>query len=391
MKSILRTPIPWLLLVAVLTAISFQNCSSSLDVKSPPPQEAQHEQTEEACKTLHCQAGKFNLFVADIDGSNVQLIKKSSYQDMTHPRVSADKQWIVYTTYNNRDNDNCGTMKLGFENSELRAIRFNGQDDKSVVAPEAGVFNTNAYFLGTTNTFSYLSGPASGLKLMRQTVDAGMNKLGGPTQIPVPSSILPLDPAPHLATNKIVFPGVFFHPSYGGYIKSLFLMNYSDGTGLIGLTLGRDHTNGLIVCRSPSCDDIMENDPKISPDGSKVAFMRNAAKSGANGFGWHLFVVNVSNPYAEVDISYKHLGANILLNDSLPEWVNNDLLIFSHIEVKTETEMKRFIYVTTPTGGQRTKLPLPEGFLYADVFPFKDSSGKQKIVVSAEKIGTPCD
>jgi hypothetical protein len=41
-------------------------------------------------------------------------------------------------------------------------------------------------------------------------------------------------------------------------------------------------------------------------------------------------------------------------------------------------------------GTQRTKISLPAGYRYSDVFPFTDGTGKQRLVISAEKINATC-
>lgn len=353
----------------------FQNC-------------AKKSENADTCTTVLCSASKFSLLVADLDGSNVSIIKTSSYQDMTHPRVSNDKNWVAYTTYNTRNSSNCAGLDIGYLNTEIRAIQMDGTNDKRIIAPVATEFNTNSYWIGATNEFTYLSGPIASLKFFRATVDASMNLIAGPTQIPVVGTIpVPIDPATHAGTNKIVYPGMYNPGS--GFVKSIFIMNLSDSTNLVGLSLGRDRTGATIICNG-DCSNIDENDPKISPDGTKVAFMRRAKDSGANGFGFHIFVVPVASPLNEVDISYSTIGADILKNEVLPEWIDNDTLVFSTIDIVTSTNYTKEVYTMKSDGTQRTKIPLPSGFNYSDVFPFVDGTGKQRIVISAEKIGASC-
>jgi Tol biopolymer transport system component len=369
-KKIIMTS---LLLISSIAV--FQNCASKDSVPT-------------ACTSLECTAKKYSLFVADLDGSNLSLVKTSSYQEMTHPRVSSDKEWVSYTFYNDLDANNCASLSKGYFNTEIRAVRLSGIDDKQIIAPVANEFNSNNYWIGSTNEFSYLSGPVTALKFFRATVDSTMNLVSGPTQIPVVGTILPLDPQTHLASNHIVFPGLY-NPG-GGFIKSIFMMNLSDSTNLVGLSVGRDRAGTPIICATAECTNIMENDPKISPDGSKVAFMRQAPDSGSNGFGWHIFVVPVASPQTEVDISYSHIGSDVLKNDVLPEWLDDNTLIFSTIEIISSSEFVKNVYTMKSDGTERSKISLPEGFLYADVFPFTDTNAKKRMVIAAEKIGASC-
>ncbi len=159
---------------------------------------------------------------------------------------------------------------------------------------------------------------------------------------------------------------------------------------LSGLAFASSEKTVMDTCSTADCTNIQENDPKISPDGTKVAFMRQAPASGADGFGYHIFVVPVASPLNEVDISYAAIGADILKNDVLPEWIDNNTLVFSTIEILSATEFVKEVYTMKSDGSLRTKIPLPSGFKYSDVYPFVDGSGKQRLVISAEKIGASC-
>ncbi len=370
-----------LMFVSFVLLISFQNCTSN------SPEAVSTPETPQGCTTLTCQAAKYSLIASDFDGANLSLVRTSAYQEMTHPRVTNDKNWIAYTAYNDLDSHNCASLEKGYLNTEIRAVQISGVGDKRIIAPTAGQFNSNSYWIGTTNEFSYLSGPPSALKFYRAAVNSSMSLISGPTQIPVPGTIVPMDPATHLATNKIVFPGLY-NPG-GGFVKSIFLMNLSDGGNLVGLSLGRDRAGTPIICID-ACANIMENDPKISPDGTKVAFMRQAPDSGGNRFGWHIFVVPVASPLGETDISYSHLGSNLFKNDVLPEWIDDTTLIFSTIELSVGAETIKNVYTMKSDGSQRTKISLPSGFRYSDVFPFTDANGKKRMILSAEKLDAVC-
>jgi len=151
---------------------------------------------------------------------------------------------------------------------------------------------------------------------------------------------------------------------------------------LDALSLGSD-TAGTTLYGT----DVLENDPKISPNGDRVAFMRYAPNSGANGFGWHIFVAPVASPLTETDISLADLGSSLLYNDTLPEWIDNNTLVISHIDISAN---RREIYTLNDDGTGRTKVNLPSGYRYADVYPFVDGHGRQKLLISAEKDSATC-
>jgi hypothetical protein len=56
----------------------------------------------------------------------------------------------------------------------------------------------------------------------------------------------------------------------------------------------------------------------------------------------------------------------------------------------SSTNVVKEVYTMKSDGTQRTKISLPAGFNYSDVFPFVDGSGKQRMVISAEKVGATC-
>ncbi len=116
--------------------------------------------------------------------------------------------------------------------------------------------------------------------------------------------------------------------------------------------------------------------------------MRRAPNAGANGFGFRIFVVPVAPPLTEVNISTS-LGASQLNNDALPEWIDNTTLVFTNID-STVTFNSRTIWTMKSDGSNRKQVTLPAGYRYSDVYPFLDSSGNQKIIISAEKIGAIC-
>jgi hypothetical protein len=366
------------ILACVPMLLLFQNCGGGED-PSPAPQ------TPAACTTLNCLTLKYSLLAADLDGSNISVVRTSGYQEMTHPRVSADKNWVAYTAYNDINASGCATLTDGYKNTEIRAVQISGSGDKRIISPVANQLNSNSYWIGATNEFTYLSGPESALKLMRATVNAAMTVVSGPTQIAVSGTIVPLDPATG-GTDKIVYAGLYQNGA--SYYKSIFMMNLSDSSNLVGLSLGRDHAGTPVVCNS-GCTTVAENDPKISPNGANVAFMRQVPSGAANGFGFHIFVVPVASPQSEVDISYATWGSDVSKNDALPEWIDNDTLIFSTLEGLGSND-PRNVYTMKSDGSQRTKINLPTGFRYADVYPFSDGSGKMRMIISAEKIGATC-
>jgi hypothetical protein len=340
-----------------------------------------------ACATLNCATSKYNLLLADVDftqatptATNITVIASSTYQDMTHPRVSPDKNWVAYTTYNNTNSDGCASTDSGYVNTEIKATLLNGSTTRSIITVTAGELNTNNYWYGSNYDFTFLSGAPGTTKIYRAQTDTAMNLLSTPVEVTVPGTIVPYDPQA-LSSIQLVYGGVYANGT--GLAKSIFMQTLNPPGTPTGLTLGRDSAGTVLYG-----DDVAENDAKLSPDGSRVAFMRRAPNAGMNGFGWRIFVVPVASPLTEVNIS-SALGSSLQSNDVLPEWVDNSTLVFSTIDLTT-TPYARNVYVMQSNGSGRKQVLLPAGYRYSDVYPYVDGMSQQKLVISAEKIAASC-
>jgi hypothetical protein len=341
---------------------------------------------QNTCMALDCLTSKYNLLVVDVDldqaspeGTNISVIATSDFQDMTHPRVSPDKNWVAYTTYNVTNAEGCASLDSGYVNTEIMATRMDGRETQVIIPVTSGELNSNSYWYGNNFEFTFLSGAPGSTSVYRAQTDAEMSLIANATQVTIPVTIMPYDP--HAISNsQIVYGGMY---DSMGLVKSIFLQSLNPSGAPVGLTLGRDSAGNILYN-----DDVMENDPKLSPDGTHVAFMRWAPNSGVNGFGWRIFVVQVTSPLSEENISAS-LGDSLLNNDALPEWVDNTTLVFVNID-STVTFNTRTIHVMQRDGSGRRQVILPNGYRYSDVYPFRDDQGNQKLLISAEKIDTVC-
>ncbi len=342
--------------------------------------------TPQACSTLDCKTSAYNLLVADIDFSqsdpqatNIQVVAKNNYQDMTHPRVSPDKNWVAYTLYNDTNTNGCAAPDSGYVNTEIRATSLDGSQTKNIIGVTSGELNSNNYWYGNSFEFIYLSGAPGSTKLYRAQTDTAMNVIAGPTEVTTPATIIPFDPQA-ISNSQLVYGGQY---NNSGLVKSIFIQELNPASTPTGLSLGRDSAGTTLYG-----NDVLENDPKISPSGDYVTFMRRAPNAGITGFGWRIFVVPVASPLTESNISGS-LGASLLNNDVLPEWIDNTSLVFSNID-SSVTFNTRTLWTMQRDGSGRKKIILPDGYRYSDVYPFLDATGKQKIIISAEKINGKC-
>lgn len=348
------------------------------------------------CSSLDCLTSKYNLIMADVDftattptATNLTVIATNSYQDMTHPRVSPDKNWVAYTTYNVTNSDGCASTDSGYADTEIKATKLDGSMTTTLISATAGVLNSNNYWYGTGYDFTFLSGAPGATNIYYAQTDDKMNVIAGPTQVIIPGTILPYDPQAN-SMSQSVYVGQYADGSNGN-AKSVFMQALDAGAmdTPTALSLARD-SNGTVL----HDNEIFENDPKLSPDGNNVAFMRKISSTNSGtttGFGWRIFVAptTAQQPPSEENISAS-LGDSQLENDTLPEWVDNSTLVFSNISVVSQTDFSRTIYIMQSDGSNRTQVSLPDGYHYSDVYPFVDNLGQQKIIVSAEKISASC-
>ncbi len=217
----------------------------------------------EPCTTLDCETLKYNLLLADVDFSlaspqatNIQVVATNSYQDMTHPRVSADKLWVAYTIYNDTNTDGCASTDTGYVNTKIMAASLDGIQQKTILPVTAGELTSNNFWYNNNNEFTYLGGAPGSTKLYHAQTDSSMNLIAGPTEITIPGTITPFDPAA-LSDNQFVYGGLY---NSGGLVKSIFLQPLNPAGIPTGLSLGRDNSGTTLFG-----NDIFENDPKSHP------------------------------------------------------------------------------------------------------------------------------
>ncbi|MHC4115779.1 MAG: TolB family protein [Planctomycetota bacterium] len=181
--------------------------------------------------------------------------------------------------------------------------------------------------------------------------------------MPTPKALSPSDP--HQRGKLIVFPVIHADKKKP---NTIWIMN-EDGTKARQLTkpvLAKSLKGKKLRYR------LGDFDPKISPDGSKVALMRQVKKED-----WHIIVVNV-NSGEEKDLSP---GGTV---DAMPEWSSDGkLLVFWHVDPKNP--LKSGLYTIKADGTERKKIPLPRGYFYSmpSFVPGEGSDKQTRIIYSA--------
>ncbi len=378
--SIIKTGHCSLIILFIFFALA--GCGGSPGATPAPP-----------CSSFDCLTSKFNLVTANLDGSNLAVIAIDSYREMTHPRITFDKTWVAYTRYNTVDaGSGCAEEKSpnGYYNTEIRATRMDGSVVVGLTTPDPSRFSSNNYWIKDTYNFTFLEGnPGSTdatnkIKIKRSLRDVNLNLISTDL-IPMENTLLVYDP--QQGADKIVFGGQYDITNAASDVKSIFTIDLNGTTAsLKGITVATVYKGTTPVVAT----EAFENDPKFSPDGLRIAFMRKiATATAANNHGFHIFVTNtVSLPGAEVDISDQTIGRDTNFNDAVPEWINETTLVFFTLNI-INGELVQKLYTMRDDGTLRTEIPLPAGYYYSNVIPYQDA-GQTKILFAAKKSSTSC-
>ena len=385
-------------LASIFLLCVLAGCSKSPDTAPTAP----------ACSSFDCKTAKFNLVTANLDGSDLVVVAKDTYREMTHPRITFDRKWIAYTRHNKLNTtgvNGCAEVKKSdYTNTELRATNMGGSVLVALTTPNPARISTNVYWIDNTYNFTFLDGVLGSttlpdkIQIKRGYRDSNMLETLPVSAVPVADSILVLDP--QQLGNKIVFSGIYDNT---GLKRSIFTIDADGNAGsLDGKTIATVY--GGQPASAVVWTEADENDPKFSPDGSKIAFMRRIYTATlTNNHGFHIFVTsalltNNATLGTEIDISDKYLQQaqkqSPFYNDGVPEWIDETTLVFFTLNATNPTApdfgLEQKLFTMKINGSLRTEIPLPAGYYYSDPIPYKDGVGNTRILFAANKSSASC-
>jgi Tol biopolymer transport system component len=286
------------------------------------------------CSKAPAVADRFGIYLVDIDGSNFQAVLNSSEQEMTHARISPDGQWITFTRYTERNKYGLAMESRTYHGTEILRVNIDGSGQEILVPAKDGIINANSSWTPDGKAIIYISTDNQNRLPAIYRLDLASTQR---QRIPTPGKLAVSDP--HMYGEQLVFPARTGEP------KGLWLMN-SDGTGLQKITtpdISRDVLRKRFV--------LGDFDPRFSPDGNQVAFMRYFGDEN-----WHLVVKNLLTG-TEQDLSAS------VTTDGLPDWSpDGRWIIFWH--ANRDNLKETGLYRVRPDGSERQMLPLPRGYLY---------------------------
>lgn len=297
----------------------------------------------------------FGLYTSDLSGRNFSTVITSSWQQMTHPRVSPDGQWVTFTRYRETGLGGFAQEKNGYQFTEIMLVRLDGAELKTIIPAKPGILNCNSAWSPDGQSLIWLStdNPQRQPQLMRIALASG--KI---TRIPTPPQINASDP--HVVGTQIVFPSVTQD------LNTLWIMQLN-GSGARQLSFPK-FPPGLPRGKFAPGD----YDPKLAPDGREVAFMRLFGIEA-----WRILIVDIATG-RERDLSG---SAHI---DTLPDWSSDgELLLFWH--VNRAQLATTGLYTMHPDGSARRMIPVPRGYLHGhpSFFPHSGSNQDARIIFQA--------
>lgn len=230
----------------------------------------------------------------DNPGSPVTVLSRTS-QEMTHARFSPDGTRLTYTLFLNGSEDG------GPLNTEIHVCNIDGSSDSVIVPGVSTAVNEDSSWLDNNNLI-YSSTDATGAGLLK-TVNVTT-----------------------LATQTIQtgsLPGSVGDPSFASGLLCYTVNEASSQplylASLSGTSLARNHQ-----LTSPAVNQF-DYDPRISPDGSHVAFMRRVGTSLS--FALYLSEVAQQRQGAELCLTPSSLALA-----AVPEWNSQgDCLVYRYV------------------------------------------------------------
>ena len=303
---------------------------------------------------------RFGVYTAHLDGGAMQAVITDADREMTHPRVSPDGKMIVLTRYHNRGSDGKATEEQGYENTEIVIMNLDGTSVETIIRPQRGIIAANGDWTPDGKSLIFISTDNSERRPEIRRIDLATRRI---TRVPTPAGLPATDP--HWQGDDIVF------PVKGKDADVLWTMK-ADGSQ------ARQVTRPSRSRRGGDAGNFGDFDPKLSPDRSKIAFMRIYG-----GTGWRVMVLDRETGQ-ESDLT----GDTDII-EGLPVWSGDGrLLLFRRIDLKKRPPEAK-LYTMTPTGGDRRAVPLPEGTIYnhATFFPGSGSGPQARIIFTGTHPG----
>jgi Tol biopolymer transport system component len=305
----------------------------------------------------------FGIYEASANGQNAKILFSDPCREMTHARMSPNGDWVTFTRYNKKDpKTGLATEDGDYTNTEIMIARSDGSGLRSLVPAQESAIAANGYWTPDGQSILFIgSDSGKGLPGIR-SVDVATGQVRSLNLRP---GYINTDP--HQIGNYIVFASRRMPYS----LNSIWL--YDLQTGKIKKASNPPHPseNSGIKYNDVKGDF----DPKLSPDGKYIAFMRRFEQNV-----WRVVLIDIEQ-------ESERILTDTRTTNAIPEWSSDGkTLIFWHVDLRN---LKRSgIYTMSSDGTNRKRIGLPKGYFYKTVSYFPSAGQghiEQKILVSAKK------
>lgn len=225
---------------------------------------------------------KYSIFSVNLDGSDLNLIYQSDTQ-LNHLHISPDGTKILFSEYTQDLNGDGTANEDDLFSAEIGIMNIDGTGYRLLTGPDNII---DAVPVWSHDATEILFASSRGSVAENLNLDLYVMDLTGENVRRLTETDNVIEADPHWVENKIVFARFVKNENK----QTLWLMN-SDGSGASQLT------SPSFPVKSKAAFNFGDFDPKISPDGTKVASYRhlddNLVISGVIIGNYDLFVINI--------------------------------------------------------------------------------------------------
>lgn len=301
-----------------------------------------------ACAAEHF-AERFLIVSAKMDGSDYKILLKDPTHNLTHPRVSPNGKHLTFTKYFHKNLNGLCLEDDGYLDTEILMADMDGKISAPIVPHKPGVMAANSSWVDDNSIIYIYCKPPDKPQIRRLEI-----KTGRETVLPTPSDISPSDP--HIRGDDFVFGTIDFENK----VPNTIWYSKTDGSN------ARQLSHPPAADKKPDHFNFGDYDPRISPDRSKVVFMRYSG-----GTYWRIFMIDLKPGAKEIEIAGGGKGAW-----AVADWTpDGKEIICWHID---PSDLKGSgIWLMKPDGSNKRQIDVPRKYMMHNPGTYLDPATKE--------------
>lgn len=310
-----------------------------------------------ACST-ELKADRFIIASANLDGSDYKIIQQDAIHNMTHPRVSPDAKRIAFTKYFHKNIQGLCLEDDGYFDTAIVVSDIEGKNQEVLVEHQPGVMNANCSWIDNNHIIFIHYKPPESPQIVCLNLDTKEQKV-----LPTKKNVTPSDP--HIVGNTFVY----------GTIASKDQLANNIWISKIDGTEARQLTHPDFDQKSDDKFNLGDYDPRVSPNGNTLAFMRYFGKDD-----WRLFTIDLSQPNSKE----KELETNLAGAWAMPDWSPDSKKLVAFRINKSDLKTSG-IWLLEPNGSTSSKIDLPTRYFIHHPNTYFDPVKKQARIIYGGK------